>query len=51
MQVTKFPPLHWEAGGWHLDCSRGFVPDEEESLYSSLVMGMNDVGKIKLGRV
>ena len=37
MHVTKFPPLHLEAGGWYLDCSRGFVPDEEESLYSSLV--------------
>jgi hypothetical protein len=25
------------AGGWYLDCSRGFVPEAEETFYSSLV--------------
>ena len=43
MQVTKFPPLHLEAGGWYLDCSRGFVLDEEESLYGSLVSSSPEV--------
>jgi hypothetical protein len=37
MQLAKFPHVHLEAGGWYLDCSRGFVPDVEESLYNSLV--------------
>jgi hypothetical protein len=37
LQVAKFPLVHLEAGGWYLDCSQGFVPDAEESLYSSLV--------------
>jgi hypothetical protein len=37
MQVTKFPHVHLEVGGWYLDCSRGFVPNEEESPYCSLV--------------
>jgi hypothetical protein len=43
MQAAKFPHVHLEAGGWYLDCSRGFVPDEEESLYSSLVSSAPDV--------
>ena len=25
------------AGGWYLDCFRGFVPDVKEPLYNSLV--------------
>jgi hypothetical protein len=37
MQVAKFPHVHLEGGGWYLDCSRGFVPEEEESLYTTLV--------------
>jgi hypothetical protein len=43
MQVAKFPHVHLEAGGWYLDCSRGFVPDEEESLYTSLVTSAPEV--------
>ena len=43
MQVAKFPHVHLEASGWYLDCSRGFVPDEEESLYSSLVSSAYEV--------
>ena len=37
MQLAKFPHVHLVAGGWYLDCSRGFVPDVEESLYNSLL--------------
>jgi hypothetical protein len=37
MQLAKFPRAHLAAGGWYLDCSRGFVPEFEEPLYSSLV--------------
>ena len=37
MQVAKFPPSHLEACGWYLDCFCAFVPDEEETLYGSLV--------------
>ena len=37
MQIAKFPHAHLVAGGWYLDCSRGFVPEVEESLYNSLV--------------
>ena len=43
MQVAKFPHVHLEVGGWYLDCSRGFVPDEEESLYNSLVSSAPEV--------
>jgi hypothetical protein len=43
MQIAKFPYVHLEAGGWYLDCSRGFVPDEEESLYTSLVSSAPEV--------
>ena len=43
MQVTKFSHVHLEAGGWYLDCSCGFVPDEEESLYSNLVSSALEV--------
>jgi hypothetical protein len=43
IQVAKFPHMHLEAGGWYLDCSCGFVPDEEESIYSSLVSSAPDV--------
>lgn len=43
MQITKFPHPHLVAGGWYLDCSRGFVPEAEESLYSSLVSSAPEV--------
>ena len=43
MQLAKFPPVHLVAGGWYLDCSRGFVPDVEESLYNSLVTSAPEV--------
>ena len=36
VQVAKFPESHLKAGGWYLDCSGGFVPAEEKTLYSSL---------------
>ena len=31
------------AGGWYLECSRGYVPKEEEDLYNSLVRSAPDV--------
>jgi hypothetical protein len=37
MQLAKFPRAHLVAGGWYLDCSRGFVPEAEEALYINLV--------------
>ena len=37
MQLAKFSLVHLVAGGWYLDCSRGFVPDVEEAFYNSLV--------------
>jgi hypothetical protein len=37
IQLAKFPRAHLVRGGWYLDCSRGFVPEAEEALYSSLV--------------
>ena len=43
MQVAKFPHVHLVAGGWYLDCSRGFVPEEEEPLYNSLVSSAPEV--------
>ena len=43
MQLAKFPPVHLVAGGWYLDCSCGFVPDVEESLYNSLVTSAPEV--------
>jgi hypothetical protein len=43
MQITKFPQPHLVAGGWYLDCSRGFVPELEESLYSNLVSSAPEV--------
>ena len=43
LQITKFPHPHLLAGGWYLDCSRGFVPEAEESLYSSLVSSGTEV--------
>ena len=36
-QTTKFPKSHLHAGGWYLDCSRGFVLGEEKLLFPSLV--------------
>ena len=43
MQVAKFPHVHLLAGGWYLDCSRGFVPDAEAYLYNSLVTSAPEV--------
>jgi len=43
MQLAKFPREHLVAGGWYLDCSRGFVPEAEEALYSSLVSSAPEV--------
>jgi hypothetical protein len=43
MQVVKFPHVHLVAGGWYLDCSRGFVPVVEESLYNTLVSSAPEV--------
>jgi len=43
MQLAKFPRAHLVAGGWYLDCSRGFVPEAEEALYSSLVASAPEV--------
>ena len=43
MQVVKFPPSHLKECGWYLDCSRAYVPDEEEALYNSLVNSGLDV--------
>ena len=34
MQLVKFLCVHLVIGGWYLDCSRGFVLDVEEPLYS-----------------
>jgi hypothetical protein len=49
MQVAKFPLSHLKACGWYLDCSRAFVPDEEESLYGSLVNSGPDVIELDEG--
>ena len=38
MQITKFPHPCLVAGGWYLDCFRGFVFKAEEPLYNSLVL-------------
>jgi hypothetical protein len=35
--------VHLEVGGWYLDCTREFVPDEEESLYINLVSSAHEV--------
>ena len=43
MQIVKFPEAHLVAGGWYLECSRGYVPKEEEDLYNSLVRSAPDV--------
>ena len=43
MQLTKFPRVHLAAGGWYLDCSRGFVPKDEEPLYNNLVWSAPEV--------
>ena len=37
MQTTKFFQSYLKAGGWYLDCSRGFVHGEEKPLFASLV--------------
>jgi hypothetical protein len=43
MQLAKFPREHLVAGGWYLDYSRGFVPEAEEALYSSLISSAPEV--------
>jgi hypothetical protein len=43
MQLATFPRVHLVTGGWYLDCSRGFVPEAEEALYSSLVSSAPEV--------
>ena len=43
MQITKFPRAHLVEGAWYLDCSRGFVPEAEEALYTSLVSAAPEV--------
>jgi hypothetical protein len=43
MQVVKFPPSHLKECGWYLDCSRAYVPDEEEAFYNNLVNSSPDV--------
>ena len=47
LQLAKFPHVHLVAGGWYLDCSRGFVPDVEESLYNNLVTSAPEVVELK----
>ena len=47
MQITKFPRAHLVAGGWYLDCSRGFVPKSEEPLYNNLVSSVLEVNKLE----
>jgi len=36
-QVANFPHVHLVAGGWYLDCSRGFVPKVEIFFYNTFV--------------
>ena len=36
-QTTKFPTSHLQAGGWYLDCSRGFVHGKKKVFSASLV--------------
>ena len=43
VQVSKFSESHLQAGGWYLDCSGGFVPEEEKPLFSSLVSSAPEV--------
>ena len=43
MQLANFSHVHFVAGGWYLDCSRGFVPDVEESFYNNLVTSTPEV--------
>ena len=43
MQIVKFPVAHLLAGGWFLECSRGYVPKEEDDLYNKLVRSAPDV--------
>jgi hypothetical protein len=47
MELAKFPRAHLVAGGWYLDRSRGFVPEFEEALYSSLVSSTPEVIKLE----
>ena len=36
MQLAKFSRMHLVAGGWYLDCYRGFVPNVENPLTIAL---------------
>ena len=47
MQLAKFPHVHLVAGGWYFDCSRGFKPDVEVSLYNSHVISAPEVIELK----
>ena len=47
MQRLKFPHVHLVAGGWYLDCSRGFVPDVEQGLYNILVGSAPEVIEVE----
>src|ERR1700737_1560886 len=47
MQIFKFPRAHLVAGGWYLDCSRGFVTEEEEPLYNSLISTTPEVIEVE----
>jgi hypothetical protein len=43
MQLAKFPRAHLVAGGWYLECSRGFIPEAEEPLFNNLVSSAPEV--------
>src|ERR1700738_4540908 len=47
-QTTKFPESHLQAAGWYLDCSAGFVPEEEMPLFASLVSNASDENIVTL---
>jgi len=49
VQVSKFSESHLQAGGWYLDCSGGFVPEEEKPLFSSLVSSAPEIPCIHRG--
>ena len=43
IQLTKFSRVHLMAGGWYLDCSRGFVPEMETEFYNTLISFASEV--------
>jgi hypothetical protein len=43
MQLTKFPRVYLVAGGWYLECSRGFVPEVEEPFFNSFISSVPKV--------